>query len=163
MTSYHQKNLENEFLGFDSWVPRNYATFKPLLRVKDKLMLDDTGLGTIFTMGKHVEDASIIKTMQDTPKIKDKRLEAVFGKDSFVSVKFSKFSRKEVSVLILKKHFFLQIWTRLARVKGTVPVETELFLSVLCPVLINHYMAGKKTEQAMNFLLDAAEAYLKVN
>ena len=51
----------------------------------------------------------------------------------------------------------------MARVKGTVPVETELFLSVLCPVLINHYMAGKKTEQAMNFLLDAAEAYLKVN
>ena len=51
-------------------------------------MLDDTGLGTIFTMGKHVEDASIIKTMQDTPEIKDKRLEAVFGKDSFVSLKF---------------------------------------------------------------------------
>ena len=64
-------------------------------------MLDDTGLGTIFTMGKHVEDASIIKTMQDTPEIKDKRLEAVFGKDSFVSLKFSKISRIEGSVLIL--------------------------------------------------------------
>ena len=123
-------------------------------------MLDDTGLGTIFTMGKHVEDASIIKNMQDTPEIKDKRLEAVFGKDSFVSLKFSNFSRIEVTFLIIK--FCVQIWTRLARVKGTVPVETELFLSVLCPVLINHYMAGKKTEQAMNFLLDAAEAYLKV-
>ena len=65
-------------------------------------MLDDTGLGTIFTMGKHVEDASIIKNMQDTPEIKDKRLEAVFGKDSFVSLKFSNFSRIEVSVLIIK-------------------------------------------------------------
>ena len=49
------------------------------------------------------------------------------------------------------------------RLSGTIPVETELFLSVLCPILINHYMAGKKTEQTINFLLDAAEAYLKID
>ena len=49
------------------------------------------------------------------------------------------------------------------RLNGTIPVETELFLSVLCPILINHYMAGKKTEQTINFLLDATEAYLRID
>lgn len=110
-------------------------------KIKDKLILDDSGLSTIFTMSKHVQDASKPKDIGDitgSDATNDVELNEAFGTDSGV-------------------------WSRVMRVSGTIPVETELFLSVLCPILINHYVAGKKTEQTIYFLLDASEAYLKVD
>ena len=109
-------------------------------KIKDKLMIDDSGLSTIFTMSKHVHDARKTTDMKKmVPNAaKPVRLDEAFAPGSI-------------------------IWTRLAHLRGTIPVERELFLSVLCPILINHYMAGRKTEETIDYLLEAVEAYLQID
>ena len=68
-------------------------------------------------------------------------------------------SIKDAANAEIEKTFSAQsdLWFKLIRLTGNIPVETELFLSVLCPILINHYMAARQTQETINFLLEAAQ------
>ena len=46
-------------------------------------------------------------------------------------------------------------------IKGILPAESVLFLSILCPVLMKHCESGRKTKETLVGTLEAADALLK--
>ena len=48
-----------------------------------------------------------------------------------------------------------------AQTVGVLPSESDLFIAVLCPVLMHHYENARDTEATLKFTLESADALLR--